>query len=63
MGLAAPPVSPSASPPVESPASPPATEPAPQPSADCTPLDLGDWVEHWLGGKLCVRADWWTRFD
>ncbi|CAM5489577.1 hypothetical protein SGLAM104S_06543 [Streptomyces glaucescens] len=48
-GEGRPPVSPSASPPVESPASPPATEPAPQPSADCTPLDLGDWVEHWLG--------------
>ncbi|WP_173883259.1 glycoside hydrolase family 26 protein [Streptomyces pharetrae] len=62
-GPAAPPVSPSASPSVDSPASPPATEPAPQPSADCTPLDLGDWVEHWLGGKLCMRADWWTRFD
>ncbi|MEU9336759.1 glycosyl hydrolase [Streptomyces sp. NPDC048290] len=28
---------------------------------DCTPLDLGDWVEHWLGGKLCVRLDWWSR--
>ncbi|MET8830160.1 glycosyl hydrolase [Streptomyces sp. NPDC004610] len=27
----------------------------------CSPLDLGDWVEHWLGGKLCVRLDWWSR--
>ncbi|WP_200306529.1 glycoside hydrolase family 26 protein [Streptomyces adelaidensis] len=28
---------------------------------DCTPLDLGDWVEYWLGGKLCLRFDWWSR--
>ncbi|MEV5611053.1 glycosyl hydrolase [Streptomyces sp. NPDC052225] len=27
----------------------------------CSPLDLGDWVEHWLGGKLCLRFDWWER--
>ncbi|MGA4850246.1 glycoside hydrolase family 26 protein [Streptomyces sp. G5(2025)] len=26
---------------------------------ECSPLDLGDWVEYWLGGKLCVRLDWW----
>ncbi|MEU5578673.1 glycosyl hydrolase [Streptomyces huasconensis] len=25
----------------------------------CSPLDLGDWVDYWLGGKLCVRLDWW----
>jgi hypothetical protein len=24
-------------------------------------LDLGDWVEYWLGGKLCLRFDWWAR--
>ncbi|QIJ66542.1 hypothetical protein G7Z13_12380 [Streptomyces sp. JB150] len=57
------PDAPPVSPPVTEPADPPSTEPAPQPSADCTALDLGDWVEHWLGGQLCVRADWWTRFD
>ncbi|WP_406727485.1 glycosyl hydrolase [Streptomyces sp. GD-15H] len=27
----------------------------------CSPLDLGNWVEHWLGGKLCLRFDWWSR--
>ncbi|WP_428953758.1 glycosyl hydrolase [Streptomyces sp. cg35] len=27
----------------------------------CSPIDLGDWVEHWLGGKLCLRFDWWER--
>ncbi|MFD0412886.1 glycoside hydrolase family 26 protein [Streptomyces sp. NPDC127108] len=27
----------------------------------CSPLDLGDWVEYWLGGKLCLRFDWWER--
>ncbi|MEV8548773.1 glycosyl hydrolase [Streptomyces glaucescens] len=60
---AAPQASPSAGPPTDAPADPPGSEPAPEASADCTPLDLGDWVEHWLGGELCVRADWWTRFD
>ncbi|MES4890279.1 glycosyl hydrolase [Streptomyces sp. NPDC096012] len=43
----------------------PATEPAPTPTqkppANCSPLELGDWVEHWLGGKLCLRLDWWSR--
>jgi hypothetical protein len=29
------------------------------PSAECTPLDLGRWVEDWLGRKLCIRWDWW----
>ncbi|SPF02851.1 glycoside hydrolase family 26 protein [Streptomyces sp. MA5143a] len=27
---------------------------------DCTPLELGTWVEHWLGGRLCLRLDWWS---
>ncbi|MFJ5263778.1 glycoside hydrolase family 26 protein [Streptomyces sp. NPDC088387] len=43
----------------------PKPEPTPQPTptkpANCSPLELGDWVEHWLGGKLCVRLDWWSR--
>jgi hypothetical protein len=34
---------------------------APAPAADCSPLELGDWVEHWLGGKLCMRLDWYSR--
>ncbi|MCH0564916.1 glycoside hydrolase family 26 protein [Streptomyces sp. MUM 2J] len=29
--------------------------------AHCSPLELGDWVEYWLGGKLCIRFDWWSR--
>ncbi|MEU2774849.1 glycosyl hydrolase [Streptomyces sp. NPDC007162] len=28
------------------------------PSPDCTLMDLGDWVEYWLGGELCVGLDW-----
>ncbi|MFI8927166.1 glycoside hydrolase family 26 protein [Streptomyces sp. NPDC053474] len=36
------------------------TEPKPTPT-ECSPLDLGDWVEYWLGGKLCLRFDWWRR--
>ncbi|MER7574369.1 glycosyl hydrolase [Streptomyces sp. NPDC126514] len=34
---------------------PPATPP------NCSPLELGDWVEYWLGGKLCLRFDWFSR--
>ncbi|MFJ6655897.1 glycoside hydrolase family 26 protein [Streptomyces sp. NPDC091377] len=39
------------------------TEPGPTPATPpgCSPLELGDWVEYWLGGKLCVRLDWWSR--
>ncbi|MFG2571274.1 glycoside hydrolase family 26 protein [Streptomyces sp. NPDC048481] len=38
---------------------PPTTDPTGEPPAACTPMDLGDWVEYWLGGKLCFRLDWW----
>ncbi|MFH8608809.1 glycoside hydrolase family 26 protein [Streptomyces sp. NPDC018029] len=24
----------------------------------CSPVELGDWVEYWLGGRLCLRFDW-----
>ncbi|MEI5098890.1 glycosyl hydrolase [Streptomyces sp. PmtG] len=42
------------------------TEPTPKPTEPvtpptCSPLDLGDWVEYWLGGKLCLRFDWFRR--
>ncbi|MFC8201789.1 glycoside hydrolase family 26 protein [Streptomyces sp. NPDC057298] len=43
------------------------TEPAPVPKPtpvqppNCSPIELGDWVEYWLGGKLCLRFDWWSR--
>ncbi|MFD5478988.1 glycoside hydrolase family 26 protein [Streptomyces hawaiiensis] len=57
------------------PAQPPAPTPTPQPTvptpeptaptperpANCSPLRLGDWVEYWIGGKLCLRLDWWSR--
>ncbi|MEV5544561.1 glycosyl hydrolase [Streptomyces sp. NPDC052309] len=36
---------------------------APLPPAGCSPVDLGNWVEYWLGGKLCLRFDWWSRND
>ncbi|MFD7699462.1 glycoside hydrolase family 26 protein [Streptomyces caelestis] len=42
----------------------PAPTPAPTvplPPENCSPLDLGRWVEYWLGGKLCFRFDWWSR--
>ncbi|MER6343115.1 glycosyl hydrolase [Streptomyces sp. NPDC001595] len=48
--------------PSPTPAPQPAPTPVPQPSAECSPLELGDWAEQWLGGKLCVRVDWWSRF-
>ncbi|MER5430615.1 glycosyl hydrolase [Streptomyces sp. NPDC002588] len=38
----------------------PATPTAPvttRPQANCSPVDLGRWVENWLGGKLCLRLD------
>ncbi|MET7843409.1 glycosyl hydrolase [Streptomyces sp. NPDC005356] len=41
------------------PETPPVTPPVTPPS--CAPLDLGDWVEYWLGGELCLRFDWWSR--
>ncbi|MFK0116880.1 glycoside hydrolase family 26 protein [Streptomyces sp. NPDC090994] len=39
----------------------PTPRPTPRPSDDCAPLDLGDWVEYWLGGRLCMRLDWSAR--
>ncbi|GGZ17793.1 glycoside hydrolase family 26 protein [Streptomyces poonensis] len=26
--------------------------------AQCSPLEMGDWMEYWLGEKLCLRFDW-----
>ncbi|MFI1437826.1 glycoside hydrolase family 26 protein [Streptomyces fructofermentans] len=40
------------------------TVPLPVPTAvtpNCSPLELGAWVEYWIGGKLCLRFDWWSR--
>ncbi|MEW2609130.1 glycosyl hydrolase [Streptomyces sp. NPDC047880] len=37
------------------------SQPAPSRPEGCSPLDLGDWVEYWVGGKLCLRLDWWSR--
>ncbi|PWI18308.1 hypothetical protein DI272_32315 [Streptomyces sp. Act143] len=39
----------------------PTPEPTPANPPNCSPLDLGDWVEYWIGGKLCMRFDWWSR--
>ncbi|MGW1555236.1 glycoside hydrolase family 26 protein [Streptomyces sp. NPDC002144] len=39
----------------------PTPVPTPTHPADCSPVELGDWVEYWLGGKLCLRFDWWSR--
>ncbi|MET7284463.1 glycosyl hydrolase [Streptomyces sp. NPDC005573] len=57
--------------PTPTPTAPPVAVPDPAPAktpvpvtlapAGCAPLDLGDWVEYWLGGKLCIRLDWWSR--
>ncbi|TQE37381.1 glycoside hydrolase family 26 protein [Streptomyces ipomoeae] len=38
----------------------PMSESSPVPRRNCSPMNLGDWVEHWLGGRLCVRFDWWS---
>ncbi|WP_405908498.1 MULTISPECIES: glycoside hydrolase family 26 protein [unclassified Streptomyces] len=45
--------------PVPTPEPTPPSKPVPPPN--CSPLDLGDWVEYWIGGKLCLRFDWWSR--
>ncbi|WP_217142658.1 glycoside hydrolase family 26 protein [Streptomyces sp. AC627_RSS907] len=50
------------------PAPTPAPTPEPAPTApltpqDCSPLDLGSWLEYWLGGELCLGDDWWSRTD
>ncbi|UUU22203.1 glycoside hydrolase family 26 protein [Streptomyces sp. DSM 40750] len=34
---------------------------APLSPTGCSPLSLGDWSEYWLGGRLCLRFDWWLR--
>lgn len=39
----------------------PTAPPTPAHPANCSPVELGDWVEYWLGGKLCVKFDWWQR--
>ncbi|ANS65357.1 secreted protein [Streptomyces lincolnensis] len=39
----------------------PTDPPTPVTPPACSPLDLGDWVEYWLGGKLCLRFDWFSR--
>ncbi|MFJ4618028.1 glycoside hydrolase family 26 protein [Streptomyces sp. NPDC088812] len=39
----------------------PAGPTAPQPPGSCSPLGLGGWIEHWIGGRPCVRPDRWPR--
>ncbi|MEU3659793.1 glycosyl hydrolase [Streptomyces sp. NPDC032940] len=36
---------------------------APQPPEGCSPVNLGSWAEYWLGGKLCLRFEWWSPGD
>ncbi|MFI7010360.1 glycoside hydrolase family 26 protein [Streptomyces sp. NPDC050145] len=49
------PTAPETTPPPVTPTLPPTRPP------NCTPLHLGDWVEYWIGGTLCLRLDWWER--
>ncbi|WP_079022871.1 glycoside hydrolase family 26 protein [Streptomyces odonnellii] len=40
----------------------PTQPPAPTPGRPaCTPMDLGPWIEKWLGGKVCLPLEWWRR--
>ncbi|GAA4800934.1 glycoside hydrolase family 26 protein [Streptomyces ziwulingensis] len=32
-----------------------------EPPADCSPFGLGVWAEHWFGGRLCTRLNWFSR--
>lgn len=41
----------------------PTATPTPVSAPDCAPMDLGDWVEYWLGGELCLDVDWWSSDD
>ncbi|MER7191800.1 glycoside hydrolase family 26 protein [Streptomyces flaveolus] len=50
-------------PPTPTPDPTPAEPTVPQPPHGCSPLDLGSWVEYWLGGKLCLRFEWWSPDD
>ncbi|GAA1013783.1 glycoside hydrolase family 26 protein [Streptomyces thermogriseus] len=45
---------------IGAPAAASASTPLPRPAAppsprDCTPVGLGDWVEHWIGQRPCIR--------
>ncbi|MGC0377207.1 glycoside hydrolase family 26 protein [Streptomyces sp. SAI-229] len=52
---------PDTTPQTPAPAPAPTTPEPPLPPENCSPLDLGQWVEYWLGGRLCLRFDWWSR--
>ncbi|WP_446042331.1 glycoside hydrolase family 26 protein [Streptomyces sp. SID1121] len=39
----------------------PPLPPVPPTPGSCTPMNLGSWVESWIGGKICLRVDWWER--
>ncbi|MBC9725147.1 glycoside hydrolase family 26 protein, partial [Streptomyces sp. TRM68367] len=53
-------VLPSTTAPLPLPVPKPQPEPVPLPRPNCSPLELGDWMEYWLGGRLCFRFDWWS---
>ncbi|MFE3827858.1 glycoside hydrolase family 26 protein [Streptomyces sp. NPDC059092] len=38
----------------------PTPAPTPERPRGCRPLNLGSWLESWLGGKICIRLDWWA---
>jgi hypothetical protein len=47
------------------PTTPPADSTKPPADPDkpaCTELPLGDWVESWIGGKVCVPFTWWQQW-
>ncbi|MFG3285425.1 glycoside hydrolase family 26 protein [Streptomyces sp. NPDC048111] len=50
-----------ATPPGSGPSPKPAAPAVPKPPGTCSPIDLGPWVEYWMGGKLCLRLDWFSR--
>ncbi|WP_411073716.1 glycoside hydrolase family 26 protein [Streptomyces sp. cmx-4-7] len=44
--------------PVPTPTPTPVPLPTPQPEPNCRPVDLGSWIESWLGGRVCVPESW-----
>lgn len=55
------PTPPVPTPTVPTPPVPAPTTPVPTQPGNCTPMNLGTWVETWLGGKICLRVDWTER--
>ncbi|WP_221352819.1 glycoside hydrolase family 26 protein [Streptomyces beigongshangae] len=55
------PTGPAPTPAPTGPASPGPADPAPVRPPYCSPVELGEWAEYWIGEKFCLRLDRWAR--